>query len=213
MIKGGQVIEQGTFNELIARKGHLASLIGEHVEVIKDPEENEESENPSSTIAVPPAPRRSFLSQPGDNRRPSHDNHLTPTQVEYRRRLSVASHNLSITNDDNLVKHIENHQLTIVSNENATSDPIKAFERTRLASFVSNSEEEEAPMPEDAAPMKLVLEDQSILYKESPIWSYLKAGNGVIITLVIFIYFFVVHVIRILSGNFMILFLLIFKTI
>jgi hypothetical protein len=60
----------------------------------------------------------------------------------------------------------------------------------------------EAPIPSDAEPMKLVLEDQSINYKEIPFITYLKSGTGVLITLAVFVLFFLVHGVRIFSGNF-----------
>ena len=72
----------------------------------------------------------------------------------------------------------------------------------RMSTTSKVSNKSHGPVPDDAEPMKLVLEDQSIFYKEIPIWSYLKAGSGVVITLIIFAFFFLVHVIRITSGEF-----------
>jgi ABC-type multidrug transport system fused ATPase/permease subunit len=48
--------------------------------------------------------------------------------------------------------------------------------------------------------MKLVQDDQSVYYKKSPILSYLRAGPGVIVTVFIFIFFFLVHGVRISSD-------------
>ena len=124
---------------------------------------------------------------------------LTPGQILNRRRLSVVSNsNILVDNDENVVKHIDSNSLTI--SKESKADPVKVFERARL-SIVSNSNEEEAPVPDDEEPMKLVLEDQSVFYKESPIKSYLKSGSGTVISLLIFAYFFCVHLVRILSGK------------
>ena len=200
VIKNGELIEQGSLNELLAKKGHLATLMRDHIEIIDQPEKNQEIEKLQIPATLPTKPgRRSFLDV-SQNQRPSfsHDM-LTREQLENRRRLSVASQQNMITNEESLMEHIEKNQLTIIGNEYPNSDPIKTLERNRV-SFASA--DEEVPQPEDAAPMKLVLEDQSILYKEKPIVSYLKSGTGIIITLLIFALFFLVHLVRILSGNF-----------
>ena len=136
--------------------------------------------------------------------RPSIANGLSPSQFENRKRLSIVSKkSISETMDDQkLVKYIEKNQLKLIGNQNSNGDPIKTFERNRL-SIVSAKPafEEEEPATDDAQPIKLVLEDQSIYFKEKPIWSYLKAGRGAIISLMIFATFFLVHAIRLFCGN------------
>ncbi len=57
-------------------------------------------------------------------------------------------------------------------------------------------------VPTDTKPMKLVLDDQSINYKGSSVLAYLAAGYGVVTTLAIFAFFFLVHVLRVLSGKY-----------
>ncbi len=59
----------------------------------------------------------------------------------------------------------------------------------------------DSPVPTDADPIKLVLEDQSIKYPVSPFVSYLRAGNGALLTLLLFAFFFLVHGVRIGSGK------------
>ena len=68
---------------------------------------------------------------------------------------------------------------------------------------VGAAEEESEVIPQDAEPMKLVLEDQSVNYKKSPVLVYLRAGNGLIATVLIMLSFFLVHGVRIGSGMFL----------
>ena len=83
----------------------------------------------------------------------------------------------------------EKNQMSLTGNDLSKHGP----NRMSLKSIRSNSIA--------ANPNKLVLDDQSVEYKEAPFWSYLKAGKGVRITIFIFILFFMVHLIRILSGK------------
>ena len=139
--------------------------------------------------------------------RPSIATGLSASQLENRRRLSVFSKKsmLDTMDDEKLIKYIEKNQLKLIGDDDSHCDPIKIFERNRL-SIVSGKqaieEEEDSPVPDDADPIKLVLEDQSIFYKENPICSYLKAGRGAIVSLLIFSLFFHVHGIRLFCGNF-----------
>ena len=36
VIKEGRIIENGTFKQLMSNKGHLANLVGEHVQIIDE---------------------------------------------------------------------------------------------------------------------------------------------------------------------------------
>lgn len=77
---------------------------------------------------------------------------------------------------------------------------LRSIEKSRL-SIVSASGSIDVVVPNDAEPMKLVLEDQSVNYKVWPSLIYLRAGWGVIISLLIYAFFFLVYIFRILSGD------------
>ncbi len=178
VVSDGQVLEGGTYKELMDRKGHLAKIVGEHVitekNVMLDEIEN--------------APRKNSIKnlQPVGE---TSESILTPKQVENRRRLSVLFQQPTLT-DDELASKIETNQLRM------TVHPIVK----KNLSIVAKIDPDE-PVPEDADPLKLVLEDQSIFYKENPLYSYMKAGSGVVISILIVILFFFVHGIRVGSGK------------
>ena len=135
----------------MASKGHLAQLVGEHVQII-DPSDDLQS----LPIAT------------------DHHHHVLPF-------------------------HFEENQLTLIGGEFSRQNSIRVIERNRISTITLQSDEE--AVSNDAEPMKLVLEDQSVDHKEIPMWTYLKTGNSVTVTLTIFVLFFLVHVARILSGK------------
>jgi ABC-type multidrug transport system ATPase subunit len=207
VIKNGRIHEQGSFNELMAHKGHLATLVGEHVQIIepstefenKTINENEESLPMNLYMRTRTISEHNRLASTSSFKRKPSVESLTAEQSLNRSRLSISNNMLGT--DLNFAKHIENHQLSLLGgDEFAKKDTIKIMERNRMSVF-SNASEEEEPKPDDASPMKLVLEDQSINYKEKPMMSYLKAGYGICPTITVFVYFFLVHVIRIVSGK------------
>jgi len=102
------------------------------------------------------------------------------------------------TTDENLAVHIEKSQLNLIGIEKMRRSPsVEVFERNRLSVVTIDDE----VVPDDAEPMKLVLEDQSVDYKQLAVVSYLKAGKGTVITLLLFAFFFLVHGLRIGSGK------------
>ncbi len=172
MVNDGQVIEGGTYNDLMELKGHLAKLVGEHVITEKNlmlDKLNNATRSNSSLTAI-------------------EERCLTPRQLENR--LRVSKKFKTYLTDDALASKIESNQLRM------TVHPIVQ----KNLSIISKIEPDE-PVPEDADPMKLVLEDQSIYYKENPIISYMKAGSGILLSVLIVILFFFVHLIRIGSGK------------
>lgn len=178
MFKDGKIIEHGSFKELMRLKGHLASLVGEHVEILKDTDDYDdplESESDSRQKNQILNANGILVNVPNEL--------ITQEQLSNRRRLSI-SHGMALS-ESNIAKHIETHQL----------------QNQRRLTVVSAFSDQDEVLPSDAEPMKLVQEDQSIHYKVPAIMSYLRAGWGVIITLIIFAYFFLVHVVRILSGK------------
>ena len=187
VIQNGEITEHGSFNELMRSKGHLAKLVGEHVQIIdphqtdlKPINENEEEQEHNKTS--------------------SHSVHtnLTQDQLNNRRRLSVTAH--IHDTDREIVKHIEDNQMGLLSVRRDSIDAIKIMAKNRM-SVVTEPDEEDEVVPSDAEPMKLVLDDQSVLYKKSPFISYLRAGAGIIPTLLLFAFFFLVHGVRIGSGK------------
>lgn len=110
----------------------------------------------------------------------SESDHLSDTQLETK------AHNIKSTD------------VNTVLDQNKSS-LIKALEKTRQ-SIVSASDSIDVVIPSDAEPMKLVLEDQSVNYKISPGLLYLKAGWGLIITLLIYGFFFLVYAFRVGTG-------------
>lgn len=222
VVKDNQIIEQGSYTELIQRNGHLANLVGAHLETVDTLETDDNNANTVQTAGKekPFASLATKQSSLSGKKQSSHELHLsprrldsirenlTPEQILNRKRFSI-SNNMHIT-DDNLAKAIESHQVSLMGTEPfSRSNSISAIERNRVSivSGMINDPEDgdntQEIIPDDAeAPMKLVLDDQSVNYKVSPVWSYLTSGGGVIVTLIIFVYFFAVHLVRILSGNF-----------
>lgn len=205
VFKNGEIIEQGNLNELLDKNGHIAHLLADDMEKKKkdtqdEPEISINEFTSKNEISKDNEPAKEKI----NSKRTSYANALSPFQLENRRRLSVITRkSISDTLDDGkLVKHIENYQLKLIGN--TTGDPLKTFERNRL-SIVSKSleaeKEEEIPSTNDTQAAKLVLEDQSIYYKEKPIWSYLKAGRGSVVSILIFSLYFIVHAIRLFCGN------------
>ncbi len=190
VIKNGVIIEHGTFKQLMKNKGHLSQLIGEHVQII---EENEAEQEPEQI---------NYFLRKNPNELSSSSRSLNRNQESNRRRLSFNKH-VKLT-DENLAIHIENVQMHLIGVEspNTRKDSINVFERNRLMSIVTNDgeDDENEVIPSDAEPMKLVLEDQSVNYKTLAIASYLKSGTGVVVTILLFILFFLVHGIRIGSD-------------
>ena len=234
VIKNNQIFEKGSFDELMKRKGHLYSLIGENVETIdEDPlqeiyeeadEGGEIERHTDETSAVPSSThiRRSRGSFRTANEVQLNvhtlpvitEGVLTQDQVLNRKRLSIRTH-ASMT-DESIAKIIESHQSTLMSTDvYSRKSFVDKIERDRVSivsAMLADPEtiveevkeadgEQGIVMPEDSAPMKLVLDDQSLTYKKSPIMTYLQAGSGTVITITIFVYFFLVHLIRILSGE------------
>jgi ABC-type multidrug transport system fused ATPase/permease subunit len=193
VIKDGSITENGTFKQLMRNKGHLSQLIGEHVQLIEENEPEPEADQQQqhsyqrsqSVVSV-----GSVLNNPN----------LNNNQLNNRRRLSQNKH--IVTTDENLSYHIENAQLNLIGGEkNSRKDSVLLFERNRMMSIVTNDDDEhEQVIPSDAEPMKLVLEDQSVNYKQMAITSYLKAGTGIVLTILLFAFFFLVHGVRIGSD-------------
>ncbi len=184
VIKEGKIIENGSLKQLMKNKGHLSTLINEHVQLIE--EEEEELELESAT--------------PLETYRMSNSK-LNSSQITNRRSFSVAYNNAKKT-DENLAIHIEKLQMGLIGSEGVSRrDSIRVFERNRMSIVSTHELEVEEVSPSDSEPMKLVLEDQSVNYKQSPVVSYLKAGTGIGATVSIFIMFFLVHGIRIGSGK------------
>ena len=179
VIKEGRIIENGTFKQLMSNKGHLANLVGEHVQIIDEviePELDDKEMNMSMHIE---------------------NNQLTLMEGNFSRQNSIKLIERNILSTVSM--HIENNQMALLGGNYLRKDSIALIERNRMSIRTLKNE---APVPSDAEPMKLVLEDQSINYKEAPIITYLKSGSGVLITLAIFVLFFLVHGVRIGSGRF-----------
>ncbi|CAF0866320.1 unnamed protein product, partial [Brachionus calyciflorus] len=222
VIKNNKIYEQGSYDELMSLRGHLYSLIGEHTETIDEAiedefeEEMEDNISMEGSISLRKKNVKNSLTNASEvlltvGGLPSiQETDLTREQILNRKRLSVSNH--IITTEENIAKIIESHQSTLMGTDVYSRRNSFANEKNRV-SIVSamlaqpdfeveeeQKDEEEPAKVNDAAPMKLVLEDQSLTYKESPVLSYLKSGTGAIITLIIFAYFFAVHVVRILSD-------------
>lgn len=198
------MIENGTFSQLMARKGHMAKLVSENVQILREPDElSRAHEQKRQSLPGLGAgylhSHQSTLPSIAEvsDRRPSKYDTLTKEQMQNRQRLSRV--NSIMATDENMAMLFEANQML---GQIAQGQPslIQEIERSRL-SIVSAGTEFDEVMPSDAEPMKLVLEDQSVNYEASPVLAYLRAGWGVIITLAIFIFFFLVHLIRVLSGK------------
>jgi len=177
VLKNGIISEYGTFQQLMSNKGHLSFLIGEHVQLIEEEEPEQDFQRVGSSS-------------------PNSSSMLNENQISNRKNLSL---NKKIkTTDENLAVHIEKSQLNLIGIEKMRRSPsVEVFERNRLSVVTIDDE----VVPDDAEPMKLVLEDQSVDYKQLAVVSYLKAGKGTVITLLLFAFFFLVHGLRIGSGK------------
>jgi hypothetical protein len=165
----------------MSRRGDLARLVGEHVQIINPPAYEAEVTSPK------------HVSEPQS---------LTPQQLHNRRRLSTTGD----ISDSEISAHIEakiQNELLCVNGQNS-NNLIKALETNRM-SIVSESdepnEEDVAVVPDDAEPMKLVLDDQSVFYKKSAFAVYLQAGWGSTLTSVIVFFFYIVYLARIGGGR------------
>lgn len=187
VVENGRIIEGGTYYDLLARKdGHLARLIGQHVISEKNLISEEKFEKFEKI-------RRESASSVGQQSVSSthvdiHPANLSPRQLENRCILSVRFN--ANLDDQTLASKIEANQLRM------TVNPI-----ARKGLSIASQLEPDEPVPEDAEPMKLVLEDQSIYYKENPLYSYMKSGSGVCVSVSIVFLFFLVHAVRIGSGK------------
>lgn len=207
MVDKGEMIEYGTFTQLMAKKGHMSKLVSENVQILRESDE----------LSIAHELKRQSLAAIGSNsshlfshslpstlpsiaevsdRRSSKYDTLTREQFQNRQRLSRV--NSIMATDENMAMLFEANQLLGQATHGQPS-LIQEIERSRL-SVVSAGTEFDEVMPSDAEPMKLVLEDQSVKYKVSPLMSYLRSGWGLIFTLAVFVLFFFVHLIRILSG-------------
>lgn len=197
VIHKGEMVEYGTFQQLMAKKGFMAKLVSENVQILREPESHE-LKRQMSTGNSHSHSRHSHLPAISETtlKRSFRADVLTREQVHNREHLSRL--NNMIATDENISMLIEANQ--ILGNIGQPS-LIREIQRSRL-SIVSSATSIEEITPSDAEPMKLVLEDQSVNYKISPIWTYLKSGWGVIITLAIFAVFFLVNLVRVISGNF-----------
>jgi hypothetical protein len=166
VLKNGIISEYGTFQQLMSNKGHLSFLIGEHVQLIEEEEPEQDFQRVGSSS-------------------PISSSMLNENQISNPKNLSL---NKKIkTTDENLAVHIENSQLNLIGIEKMRRSPsVEVFERNRLSVVTIDDE----VVPDDAEPMKLVLEDQSVDYKQLAVVSYLKAGKGTVITLLLFAFFF-----------------------
>lgn len=198
VIRKGEITEHGTFTELMAMKGHMAKLVTENVQLAKETKELEESVDESQA--------KLHKITHGHHGHHHHSSLMTPvlvpisenlTEEQQLNRYHLSKVNTMVATDENMATLIEFNQLV----NGHESSLIREIQKSRL-SIVSAATSIEEITPSDAEPMKLVLEDQSVYYKKSPIVSYLRAGYGIIITLCIFAFFFLVHLVRILSGMF-----------
>lgn len=189
VIEKGKIIEHGSFRHLMSKKGRMAKLVNENVQILREnPELQElESNDGVSSIVKHNTPHLSHL--------PSISENLTEEQTQNRAHLSRL--NSIDTSDNNMARLIEKNQM--IGHAPSQTSLIREIQKARL-SIVSAANSIEEITPSDAEPMKLVLEDQSVNYKVSPFFSYLKSGWGVVITLSIFAFFFLVHLVRILSD-------------
>jgi hypothetical protein len=176
-MREGKIIEHGSFNQLMKNKGHLAKLIGEHVQII-DPASSPALQKPSHFTL-----RNEKTSQTHHKnirrRSDPETKNLTHEQKINRRRFSLT--NNIPDNDKYLARQIEENQLSLMGTGTHRRFSADIALQRNLASMITDvteipEEDENEVIPEDAEPMKLVLEDQSVNYKKSPYASYIKAG-------------------------------------
>ncbi len=181
VIQNGRIAEHGSFNQLMKQKGDLARLVGEHVQIIE----------PTHTLQPHEAPEQLELTSTAE---------LTPEQIQNRRRLSRTLH-ISESDDAEIAKYIEAGQNGLLGNGRESNDVITVLERNRMSIVTESDESDEPVRPDDAEPMKLVQDDQSVLYKKSAFVSYFRSGWGFTITALIIFFFYVVYLPRIGGGQ------------
>jgi hypothetical protein len=177
-------------------RGQLSRLVGEHVQII-DPlqtdlkridEHGEEDEKQEELTA---SRSDAVLPYPNEG--------LTANQLNNRRRLSITAQ--IDQSDHQIARHIEDHQMDLLSVRRDSFNAIKIMEKNRMSIVTEHDDDSDEVMPSDAEPMKLVQDDQSIFYKKSPVMAYMRAGAGFIATVSVFLLFFLVHGVRIGSGK------------
>jgi hypothetical protein len=172
----GEIIEQGTFKSLMAKKGYLAKLITENVQLLKNEVESDEETGAENVT----------------NHAQTYDRSIS---ADKRTPLSVND-----LENQTSIQLLNRHRMSIMNNVTmAEQNMAKLIERNSVISMAT-SENNDDLVPSASEPMRLVLEDQSLSYNVPPILPYLRAGNGVIITILYFAFFFLVHLLRILSG-------------
>ncbi len=199
VIDKGEMVECGTFPQLMAKKGLMAKLVSENVQILRESEELKRHSSSTASGLTQSHSHQSTLpsiSETPDKKRHSKSKKLTKQQSVNRDHLSKL--NSMMDTDENMAVLIEANQM--LGHTQPRESLIREIERSRL-SIISAATSIEEITPSDAEPMKLVLEDQSVNYKLNPALAYLRAGWGIIATLAIFVFFFLVHLIRILSGK------------
>lgn len=212
MIDKGEMIEYGTFKQLMAKNGHMAKLVTENVQILREPEEfkpevRRQSSTPVTGLGSTGTASRSFshhqltlpsIAEVTSDRKFSNSNMEGLTKEQNSNRARLSRLNSIIDTDENLAVLIEANQM--LGQNYRRESLIREIQLARL-SIISAATSIEEITPSDAEPMKLVLEDQSVNYKINPGIAYLRAGWGIIATLAIFVFFFLVHLLRILSGK------------
>jgi hypothetical protein len=198
VVNKGEMVEQGTFPELMEKKGLMAKLVSESVQIVDDNKE----EISHLHLKRHSTDKHSFSSQLANlqSRRSSKtDENLTKDQILNREHL-LRKNRIEDT-EENLAALIESNQMLGEFHRSGDDHLLKAIQRARL-SVVSIADSIGGEIvPTDSEPMRLVLEDQSVNYKISPMMTYLRAGSGIVITLLVYAFFFIVYVFRILTGN------------
>jgi hypothetical protein len=225
VITNGRITEHGSFDHLMRQRGHLAKLIGEHVQIMKpileetSEVEEEEEEEPNRAedatvsdkiVATVTKSIESAVTNIATDKKGGTD--LSKGQLINRRRLSNASgRQVGEKTDAEISRMIEEQQLMLMDSRRGSTvsgvDPITILERNRLSLMIHVDEEdaESDIMPSDAEPMKLVLEDQSVNYKKSPLWSYLTASVGAFISIFLISFFFLSYGVRMGIGLYIII--------
>jgi hypothetical protein len=178
VIREGQIIEHGSFDQLMKKKGHLAKLIGEHVQIVEPA--SSPSLKKSDYFLLKKENLRKLQQKSTRRKSEPETNNLTQEQILSRRRFSLK--NNMPDNDTNIAKHIEKNQLGLIgagARRRLSADLVLNHNLTSMITDITKipEDDENEVIPEDAEPMKLVLEDQSINYKKSPYASYIKAGS------------------------------------
>jgi hypothetical protein len=232
VIDKGEMVEYGTFAQLMAKKGLMAKLVSENVQIIHEPEEfkpelRRQSSTPvfglghthghghghghsSTSLGFGSRsfshhqlhsihPKLPSIEEGASDKKDIalNNNHILSNE-QHHNRTHISQLNSIVDTDENMAVLIEANQM--LGQDYPRESLIREIHRSRL-SIVSAATSIEEITPSDAEPMKLVLDDQSVNYKLNPGIAYLRAGWGIIITLTIFVYFFLVHLLRILSGK------------